>query len=91
MEEVILALMTPRLDYLAQMLRKAISGIGTKESLLVDILCTASNGEIRAVVAAYQRRMLLLINITEYINISPGFTYWFEFFVPNSFWRSSRT
>jgi len=37
------------------MLRKAISGIGTKESLLVDVLCTASNGEIHAIVAAYQR------------------------------------
>lgn len=55
LEDVIISLMTPRIDYLAKMIHKAISGIGTKESLLVDCLCTASNMEIRAICAAYQK------------------------------------
>jgi len=55
LEEVVLALMTPKADYLAKKLNKAISGIGTKEKTLVDVLCTANNQEIREINAAYSR------------------------------------
>lgn len=54
-EEVVLAMMTPHFDYLAKRLNKAISGIGTKEKSLVDILCTATNQEIREINNAYHR------------------------------------
>jgi annexin A7/11 len=67
LEDVILALMTPRFDFLAQMLRKAISGIGTKESLLVDILCSSNNQEIRQICATYQRSMHFIFIILRWL------------------------
>jgi len=55
LEEVVLALMTPRYEFLSKKLHKAMSGIGTKEKTIVDILCTATNMEIREINAAYHR------------------------------------
>lgn len=54
-EDVVVAMMTPHFDYLARRLNKAISGVGTKEKSLVDILCTATNQEIREINNAYYR------------------------------------
>jgi annexin A7/11 len=55
LELVVLALMTPRDQYIAQVLRKAMAGIGTKERILVDVLCSSTNHEIQAINAAYAR------------------------------------
>ncbi|GIY61998.1 hypothetical protein CDAR_163852 [Caerostris darwini] len=54
-EQVILALMKPTHDYLASELRKAISGIGTDENVLIEILCTRTNQEIWSINEAYTR------------------------------------
>lgn len=58
-EDLIVALMTPLPEYLATEIRYAIEGIGTKEKTLVEILCTASNAEINAIKAAYQKGELI--------------------------------
>jgi DNA-directed RNA polymerase subunit F len=54
-ENVIIGLMTPLDEYLATEIKNAIKGIGTNESVLVEIICTRSNAEISAIKAAYQR------------------------------------
>jgi annexin A7/11 len=55
LEDVLVALMTPRFDYLAKKLHDAMSGLGTDEGVLIDILCTASNDELREIQASYSR------------------------------------
>ncbi|CAL8132762.1 unnamed protein product [Orchesella dallaii] len=55
LEKVAIALVTPRNEYLAQRLYKAMEGLGTKESTLIDILCTSSNAEIKAIKDTYQK------------------------------------
>jgi hypothetical protein len=55
LEQIAVALMTPRYDLLAETAYKAMSGIGTKEKRLVDVLCTATNNDIRMINASYQR------------------------------------
>lgn len=54
-EKVILGLMMPTNDFLATELHKAISGIGTDEDVLIEILCTRSNQEIWLINEAYSR------------------------------------
>jgi annexin A7/11 len=55
LEQVVLAMMTPLYDYLAETVHKAMSGLGTKEKILVDVLCTATNQEIANINASYQK------------------------------------
>ena len=52
---VVLAMCTPPADMDAQLIKKAIAGIGTDESLLSEVLCTRSPSELKAAGAAYQR------------------------------------
>ncbi|CAO2590574.1 Annexin A7, partial [Lemmus lemmus] len=54
MEELILALFMPSTYYDAWSLRKAMQGAGTQERVLIEILCTRTNQEIRDVVRCYQ-------------------------------------
>uniref|UniRef100_F1L7E0 Annexin n=1 Tax=Ascaris suum TaxID=6253 RepID=F1L7E0_ASCSU len=53
-EEVILALMLSPAVYDARYLHKAISGIGTNENVLIDIICTRSNEQLNAIKTAYE-------------------------------------
>ncbi|ODM88470.1 Annexin A7 [Orchesella cincta] len=54
-EKLTVALVTPRCQYLAGRLHKAIAGLGTREIVLLDILCTSSNAEIKAISDAYKQ------------------------------------
>uniref|UniRef100_A0A8D8UUL6 Annexin n=1 Tax=Cacopsylla melanoneura TaxID=428564 RepID=A0A8D8UUL6_9HEMI len=54
-EELILALMVPTPLFLARELHDAMAGLGTTESTLIEILCSASNAEIHAIRHAYEK------------------------------------
>lgn len=53
-EDVIVALMYSPIDYLCKEIHKAMNGIGTNESALVEILCTKTNAEIKEIVKKYE-------------------------------------
>ena len=55
-EDVILALMTPPVEYLCKQLHNAMAGMGTDEETLVEILCTKTNEEMQEIVAAYEAK-----------------------------------
>ncbi|XP_063306331.1 annexin A13 [Pelobates fuscus] len=54
-ENTALALLDRPCEYDARELRKAMKGAGTNESLLIQILCTRANQQIRAIKEAYKR------------------------------------
>lgn len=53
-EDVIVGLMLPPDQYLCKQLNKAMAGMGTDDSALVEILCTKNNEEIKKLVAVYE-------------------------------------
>lgn len=55
-ETLLVALLTPTLDYYCKEIKDAMSGIGTDEDVLIEILCTLSNFEIMTIKEHYQRR-----------------------------------
>jgi len=54
-EDVILGLMMPPFQYLAQQLFKAMDGAGTDEDVLFETLCTHNNAEITAIKDTYHQ------------------------------------
>jgi len=52
--KLLLAITTPPAEFDAQLVRKAIEGLGTDEALLVEVLVGRNNAEIRAIRDAYQ-------------------------------------
>lgn len=55
-EKVIIALCLPVAEFMAREMYEAVSGMGTSEGTLVEILCSGTNQEIREMNAAYLRR-----------------------------------
>ncbi|KAM9325521.1 annexin A7 [Gastrophryne carolinensis] len=53
-EELILALFMPPTYYDAWSLHNAMKGAGTKEKVLIEIMCSRTNAEIRNIVACYK-------------------------------------
>ncbi|XP_056378678.1 annexin A13 isoform X4 [Hyla sarda] len=54
-EKTVLALLDRPCEYDARELRKAMKGAGTNESLLIQILCTRANQQIRNIKVSYKR------------------------------------
>ncbi|XP_034832055.1 annexin B10 isoform X1 [Maniola hyperantus] len=54
-EDVIIALMMPPAEYLCRELHHCMDGMGTDETVLVEILCTRTKPEIAEIVDAYER------------------------------------
>ncbi|XP_069836575.1 annexin A7 isoform X2 [Dendropsophus ebraccatus] len=53
-EELIIALFMPQTYYDAWSVYNAMKGAGTKEGVLIEILCSRTNSEIRNIVACYK-------------------------------------
>ncbi|XP_052902225.1 annexin B10-like [Anopheles moucheti] len=53
-EDVIVGLMMPPLNYLCKQLYKAMDGIGTDESTLIEILCSQDNETMHAISRRYE-------------------------------------
>ncbi|MCP9260673.1 Annexin-B12 [Dirofilaria immitis] len=54
-EDLILALMEPPARYDAQQLHKAMDGLGTNESVLIEIMCSRTNAQIIELRNVYQQ------------------------------------
>ncbi|XP_068094095.1 annexin A13 isoform X1 [Hyperolius riggenbachi] len=54
-EKTVLALLDRPCEFDARELRKAMKGAGTKESVLIQILCTRNNQQIRNIKASYRK------------------------------------
>jgi annexin A7/11 len=54
-ETLLVALLTPTVEFYVQEIHDAMSGIGTDEDVLIEILCTMSNYEINVIKQAYEK------------------------------------
>lgn len=55
-QDVIIGLLTPPDEYLADWLRWALQGAGTEEDTLIEILCCRTNDELEKIKAAYKKK-----------------------------------
>lgn len=55
-ENLLIALLTPMVDFYVKELHDAMAGIGTDEDVLIEVLCAMSNFEIHTIKNAYERR-----------------------------------
>jgi hypothetical protein len=55
-EQLLVALLEPHDFYLAQVVMDAIKGLGTNEDLLIDMLCTKSDAELKVIAAAFHKK-----------------------------------
>lgn len=60
-KNLLIALITPIVDFYVKELHDAMAGIGTDEDVLIEVLCTMSNYEIHTIKHAYERRKLFFI------------------------------
>lgn len=56
-ESLIVGLITPPTEYLAKQLNKAMKGFGTDTNTVIEILVTRSSGELKDLVAIYEKCM----------------------------------
>ena len=54
-EKVMVALSLPVVDFMAKEMHEAMSGVGTNEITLMEVLCIGTNQEIREINVAYLR------------------------------------
>lgn len=59
LEDLMVALLYKPEEYDAMQLHKAIAGAGTNEKILLEIMSTRTNEEIRSIQAAYKKGRLL--------------------------------
>jgi len=58
LEDVMVACMTPLDEFFAKELHDAISGLGTEEDVLIEILSSLNNDWIHAIKASYEKRKM---------------------------------
>ncbi|CAF0882774.1 unnamed protein product [Brachionus calyciflorus] len=54
-EDIIVALLKPRYEYEAECIRDAIKGFGTREYVIIELLCTKESAEIEILKQAYKK------------------------------------
>jgi len=52
-EDSLVALLTPQVEYDANLLRKAMKGLGTDENVLIEVLCTRTSDELKDIAACF--------------------------------------
>ena len=54
-EDIVIALLKPRFDYEAECVKNAMRGFGTREHVIIELLCTKESAEIEKLKEAYKR------------------------------------
>ena len=54
-EDLLRALLTPTVEFEALELRESLSGVGTDEAALIEIICSKTNAQMLELRSAYKR------------------------------------